>query len=148
MNRIKQHIARTACAAITAVAAMGMHVDSMAAGLAGAGTLAGTWTATFSGFTGCGQTAMQAVIELDANGSGPATIKMHSSACDQVITGQTFTIQTLDPNTGAGTANLSCGVGCGWNLLIQVGAFKRVMNLVDVDPVNPGNYIAGVAVRQ
>ncbi len=110
--------------------------------------LYGGWTATLSGMTGCGPTAMHVVIDMNSSGVGAATLTMHGQCGDSVVTGQTFRILTLDSGTGAGTANLTCGTGCGWNLRIQVAPDRQVMNLVDVDPINPGNYIAGVAVHR
>jgi hypothetical protein len=56
-------------------------------------------------------------------------------------------IQTLKRD-GSGTANLSCGVGCGWEFTIQVDRHGTIFNLVDVDPANPGNFVAGTAIRQ
>jgi hypothetical protein len=110
--------------------------------------LYGTWTATIAGFTGCGQVAMLATINMNAAGTGTVTLTTHGSCGDSVLAGQTFAVHTLDATTGAGTAGLSCGAGCGWNLRIQVSPDRQVMNLIDVDSVNPGNYIAGVAIHQ
>jgi hypothetical protein len=63
-----------------------------------------------------------------------------------VLTGQAFTISTISAN-GSGTANLACGVGCGWNLNIQVPD-RSTFSVVDVSAANPSNYLAGVAVHQ
>lgn len=108
--------------------------------------LYGNWSATLSGVTGCGPSAMQVAINLNNAGTGTATLTTHGQCGDSVLAGQTFKVLTLGTN-GAGTANLSCGPGCGWNLRLQVAPDRQVMNLIDVDPVNPGNYIAGVAVH-
>jgi hypothetical protein len=52
----------------------------------------------------------------------------------------------LSSSNGSGTANLSCGSGCGWDFDIQVSPDKQTFNLVDV--VNGGNGLAGVAIAQ
>jgi hypothetical protein len=75
-----------------------------------------------------------------------ATIKQHGQCGDSVLTSQTFTIHTVN-GFGTATGGLSCGPGCGWNLNIQMAPDRGSFNLVDVDPVNPGNFISGVAVR-
>ncbi len=49
--------------------------------------------------------------------------------------------------SGTGTANLTCGAGCGWNLRVQVSPDRGVMNLIDVDRANPGIFCAGVGVH-
>jgi hypothetical protein len=90
---------------------------------------------------------MLATINMNISGVGKATLTTHGSCGDSVVSGQTFRILTLNTTTGRGTANLSCGAGCGWNLQIHVAPDRQVMNIVDVDPVNPGNYIAGVATH-
>ena len=48
----------------------------------------------------------------------------------------------------SGTANLSCGTGCGWELAIQVDPTATIFNFVDVDPANPGNFVEGTAIKQ
>ena len=114
--------------------------------------LAGPWQAAlvFSN-TGCGPASGLVNFTLDSTGTtNSATLTGHSGAgpgCGDSTTTQTFTIQTLNPN-GSGTANLSCGVGCGWEFNIQVDRNRTMFNLVDVDPANPGNFVAGTAVRQ
>ena len=134
-------------AVVAAVAIAGLPITSSAGvGLVTNTDLYGYWTAANSGFTGCGQTAMHVAVQMGSAGTGNATITQHGQCGNRVIAGQTFRVLTLDSN-GTGTANLSCGVGCGWNLRIQVSPDRQIMNLVSVDPVNPGNYIAGVAVH-
>ncbi|HEX8882142.1 MAG TPA: hypothetical protein VF749_19000 [Candidatus Acidoferrum sp.] len=49
---------------------------------------------------------------------------------------------------GSGTAGLICGVGGGCEFAIQVDRQRSMFNLVDVDPANPGNFVAGTAIRQ
>jgi hypothetical protein len=49
---------------------------------------------------------------------------------------------------GSGTGNLSCGPGCGWNLIVQVSENAQFFTAIDVDPVNPGNFVEIVAVRR
>ena len=147
------NIRRTTCVSLAAFALACTFAAIPTRSMAGVGKITnadlyGTWMATLSGFTGCGSSAMHAAINMNAAGTGTVTLTTHGSCGDSVVTNQTFTVQTLDGLTGAGTANLTCGPSCGWNLRIQVSPDRQVMNLVDVDPVNPGNYIAGVAVHQ
>ncbi|MEP6502858.1 MAG: hypothetical protein ABJD97_05990 [Betaproteobacteria bacterium] len=137
-------IAAAAAAAIAATAAP--VIASAGVGYVAYPDLAGTWSATLSGFTGCGQSAMLVAINLNAAGTGTATLTTHGQCGDSVAPGQTFKVLTLNTN-GTGTANLTCGAGCGWNLRLQVSPDRQIMNLIDIDPVNPGNYIAGVAVH-
>jgi len=135
---------------VAAMAAAAMVVAPMAS-QAGVGyitlpDLAGTWIATLGGFTGCGQSAMHVVISMNNAGSGTATITGHGQCGDGVTPGQTFKVLTLNSN-GTGTAGLSCGAGCGWSLRIQVSPDRQTMNLVDVDPANPGNFLVGTAIH-
>jgi hypothetical protein len=114
--------------------------------------LAGPWQAALVySNTGCGPASGLVNFTLDSTGTtNSATLVFHSGAgpgCGDSTTTQTFTIQTLNPN-GSGTAGLSCGVGCGWEFNIQVDRNRTMFNLVDVDPANPGNFVAGTAVRQ
>ena len=108
----------------------------------------GSWQLTLVGTTGCGPSAMLVNFALNSAGvANNATIVTHGQCGDSTVTGQTFTITSLGFN-GAGTANLSCGVGCGWNLNFQLSPDRGSFNAVDVDPINPGNYIEGVGVHQ
>jgi hypothetical protein len=89
---------------------------------------------------------MHVAITMNSTGTGTATLTTHGQCGNNVLSGQTFKILSLNTN-GAGTANLTCGAGCGWNLRFQVAPDRQVMSLIDVDPANPGNFIAGVAVH-
>lgn len=114
--------------------------------------LAGSWQAALVySNTGCGPASGLVNFTLDATGStNSATLVFHSGAgpgCGDTTSMQTFTIQTLNSD-GSGTANLSCGAGCGWEFNIQVDRHRSTFNLVDVDPANPGNFVAGTAIRQ
>jgi hypothetical protein len=51
-------------------------------------------------------------------------------------------------NPARAPTNLSCGPGCGWNLIIQVAKNRQIFNVVDVDHLNPGNYLEGTAIHQ
>ena len=94
---------------------------------------------------------------LDSSGTtNSAVLVLHAGAgagCgDRTLTGQTFTIQSLNAD-GSGTANLTCGTGCGWEFNIQVSRQRsenrpHIFNMVDVDPANPGNFAEGSAIRQ
>jgi hypothetical protein len=111
--------------------------------------LKGPWAATIVGNTGCGLSTMYVTFTLDAtgHGTGTATIVNHGQCGDSTTPGLDFLVSSLNAN-GSGTANLSCGAGCGWNLNIQVAKNAQVFSLVDVDPANPNNYIAGTATHQ
>ncbi len=99
------------------------------------------------GFTGCGQQSTYAIFKLDRNGSGRATVQFHGQCHDSTATNLPFVIQSLNPD-GSGRAGVSCGTGCGWNLIIQVAMNGQMFGVVDADPVNPGNFLAGTAGRQ
>lgn len=111
-------------------------------------SLAGHWQLTMIGVTGCGNSAGIVYIDLGSNGVGTTTSRGHSSGCpDGAGSPSQFIVQSLSPN-GSGTANLGCGTGCGWQLIIQVSKNGEMFNYVDVDPANPGNYVEGTAVKQ
>jgi hypothetical protein len=116
------------------------------------GDLAGSWQAALLwSNSGCGPASGLVNFTLDATGStNSATFVGHAGAgpgCGDQTTTQTFTIHTLNPN-GSGTAGLTCGVACGWEFQIQVDRQRTIFNLVDVDPANPNNFVAGTAIRQ
>lgn len=77
--------------------------------------LSGAWRISMTGRTGCGDVAMMADVSLNTLGVGTATLKTHGDCGDSTQTGLPFTVSVVDAN-GAGKANLSCGVGCGWEL--------------------------------
>ena len=113
--------------------------------------LKGTWQLSFMGITGCGFTTMVETAVLDATGAGTVTTaQSHTSGCGDSISSTTslpFTISHLNPD-GSGTGNLSCGAGCGWNLIVQVAQNAQVFSAIDVDPVNPGNFVEIIAVKR
>jgi hypothetical protein len=116
---------------------------------AGVGDLAGPWQATLLwSNSGCGPASGLLNFTLDKNGvASSATLASHTNGCGDSTTKQVFTIESLDSD-GSGTANLTCGVGCGWNFVIQVSNNNKIFNLVDVDPANPGNFVEGLAISQ
>jgi len=130
---------------ITAVASL--VTASYATGNVGKADLAGPWVVSLTGNTGCGLSAMQANFTLNNSGTGTATLTTHGQCGDSTVTGQTFTVLTISAN-GSGTANLSCGTGCGWNFNIQVSPDRSTFSLVDVSAANPSNYLSGMAVHQ
>ena len=110
--------------------------------------MAGSWRMAFSGFTGCGNTSMLMDVTLAQDGrSVNGVLTQHGSCGDSVLAGQAFRIESLSSD-GSGTAAMGCGDSCGWNLIIQVSRDRQTFNMVDVDPINPGNYISGVAVKR
>jgi hypothetical protein len=114
-------------------------------------SLKGTWQLSFMGITGCGFTTMVETAVLDATGVGKVTTaQSHTAGCgDSISTTASFpfTINHLNSD-GSGTGNLSCGPGCGWNLIVQVAQNAQMFTAIDVDPVNPGNFVEIVAVRR
>jgi hypothetical protein len=135
-------------AALGLVAILSVPKLSKATGAIGKEDLAGPWQIALGGNTGCGSSAMLFNGTLNNAGSGTGTLVGHSTGCgDSVSPGQSFTITSLAPN-GSGKATLSCGAGCGWDFTIQVSPDRTTFNLVDVDPANPNNTPAGMAVHQ
>ena len=146
MAIVQKSLRIAAAAAVAAAAIATPLVASATVGQIGYADLTGNWTATLNGFTGCGNSSMLVSINLNNAGVGTATLTTHGQCGNSVATGQSFNVTSLNTN-GTGTAGLSCGVGCGWNLRLQVSPDRQTMNLIDVDAVNPGNFIAGVAVH-
>jgi hypothetical protein len=112
----------------------------------------GPWALALVGNTGCGITSMYVTFDLNASGvDNNATLQFHSTGCPDSTTTQTFAIQTLNPD-GSGTANLTCGPGCGWELTIQAMlpllGVSQTFTAADVAPENPLNCLAGTAVRK
>jgi hypothetical protein len=114
-------------------------------------SLKGTWQLSFMGITGCGFTTMVETAVLDGAGVGTVTTaQSHTAGCGDAITTTAslpFTVNHLNPD-GSGTGGLSCGPGCGWNLIIQVSENAQMFTAIDVDPVNPGNFVSIVAVKR
>jgi hypothetical protein len=109
--------------------------------------LAGTWTATLSGVTGCGTSTLQTTFTLDATGNGTqSSAVLHTVGCGDVDhSGESAQIQSLRSN-GNGFIALGCGVGCGFGFKIQVARNLQVFNM-GAQAVS-GNYLAGVAVHR
>lgn len=107
----------------------------------------GGWTAVLGGNTGCGITSMYVTFRLNSSGVGTATIESHSTGCaNSTTTGNPIVIQTLGAD-GRGTANLSCGIACGWQFKIQVAEGGHSFILADVDADNPNNTPTGMAIH-
>jgi len=116
------------------------------------GSLAGGWRLSFAGITGCGYGTQVSDFALNSAGVGviaPGGSRYHTAGCGDGVSGvQTeFLVQTLNPD-GTGTGNLSCGPGCGWNLLLQVSRNGEVISFTDVDPVNPENFVSGTIIKK
>ncbi len=111
--------------------------------------LAGNWQMTTIGQTGCGFGTTLYNFTLSASGtSSNVSAVSHTAGCGNgSSSGNSFTIGTLNAN-GSGTAGLSCGSDCGWNLTIQVAPDRSTFNVIDVSSANPNNFIEGVAVHQ
>ena len=147
MTSIRKFHRSTLAAVAVAFAACAAPTAGWAGvGLIGFADLHGPWAATLTGNTGCGLTSMHVAINMNATGTGTATITNHGQCGDSVLAGQTFKIVSLSTN-GSGTANLTCGPDCGWIFRFQVAPDRQIMNLVNVSPLNPNNFLAGVAVH-
>jgi len=144
-NKLSKVVALSAATLVGSFAVVNTSTANV--GLITTADLQGAWQISLVGFTGCGNHSMLATVSLNSTGKGTATIKSHGQRGDNNLTNQTFNITSLHAN-GTGTANLSCGSGCGWNFDIQVSPDRGMFNLVDADPVNPGNYLSGVAVHR
>lgn len=148
MNYHRQRARLTVAIVLSLITLISVAQLSKATGTITKGDLTGPWAMTLTGDTGCGVSTSLVTFTLNSAGTGSATIVSHTSGCgDRTSTGDTFTVNTLNAN-GSGTANLTCGAGCGWNLDIQVSADRSIFNVVDISPVNPGNYLEGTAVHQ
>ena len=138
-------------AALAAIACFSVVMPSSAEDGSGPATIAsfaGRWQMTIVGQTGCGFSTVVYYITLPRSGVGTQTSTSHTAGCgDGNSTSLPFVIQSVNAD-GSGRANLSCGAGCGFNLTIQLAPNQQVFNAVDVDAVNPGNFIEGTAVRQ
>ena len=109
--------------------------------------LAGSWTISLGGNTGCGLSTMYVTVTLDATGYGLARIVGSSTGCATATNpAEPFQILALNAD-GSGTAGLSCGPGCGWTFTIQVprGSYET-FTLVDVTDRN--NVLVGTAARK
>jgi len=134
---------------LSLVVVVAMTAPSSATGNIVKADLSGAWQMTIVGQTGCGFGTTLYTSTLNASGSSSnVTGTYHTAGCgDGTSSGNMFTIQSLNPD-GSGTANLTCGTGCGWNLNIQVSPDRSKFNVIDVSPANPGNYIEGVAIHK
>jgi hypothetical protein len=139
----------TSLAVLSLVVVVTMPTLSSATGDVVKADLAGRWQMTLIGQTGCGFGTTLYTFTLNASGSSSnVTGTYHTAGCgDGTSSGNRFTIQSLSSD-GSGTANLTCGSGCGWNLNIQVSPDRSKFNVIDVSPANPGNFIEGVAIHQ
>ena len=134
--------------------AFGIGAQTLQAAPPGVARLAGPWQAAlvWSG-SGCGPMAGVVNFTLDKTGvDHKATLRLHAAAgagCGDSTTTETFSIDSLNPD-GSGMAGLTCnnGVGCGWVLTIQVDRKGTIFNMADIEPANPGNFVAGTAIRQ
>ncbi len=103
---------------------------------------------SLNGNTGCGLVAMEATFTLNSSGTGTASLTTHGQCGDSTVTGQTFTVNTLNTNGQRhGKPELRDWLRA-WNFNIQVAPDRSTFNLVDVSSANPGNYLSGVAVHQ
>jgi hypothetical protein len=134
---------------LSLVVVVAMTTPSSATGNIVKADLLGAWQMTIVGQTGCGFGTTLYTFTLNASGSSSnVTGTYHTAGCgDGTSSGNMFTIQSLNAD-GSGTANLTCGTGCGWNLNIQVSPDRSKFNVIDVSPANPGNFIEGVAIHQ
>jgi hypothetical protein len=144
-NRATRLILSVALSLITLFA---VSEPSFATGNVVPADLAGNWQMTIIGETGCGFGTTLYTFTLNASGVATNVSGVSHSACGTGnFSGDSFTIQSLNAN-GSGTANLTCGIGCGWNLNVQVAPDRSTFTVIDVSAANPGNFIQGVAIHQ
>ncbi len=144
MNSHRKPI-RLLAGVLSVLAVASLSQVSQATGTVSKGDLNGPWMMALSGNTGCGISALHVTVNLN-NGTGSATIQGNATGCGiATTTSLPFAIETLNAN-GSGTANLSCGSGCGWNFQIQVAPDRSTFSLVDV--TDSLNTLAGVAIHQ
>jgi hypothetical protein len=135
-------------AVLSLVTFLGLSVPSSATGNVVPADLAGNWQMSVIGETGCGFGTTLYTFTLNASGVASNVSGVYHAACgDGSFSGDSFAIHSLSAN-GSGTAGLSCGSGCGWNLNIQVAPDRSTFTVIDVSAANPGNYIQGVAIHQ
>lgn len=148
MNNHRQSVRLAFVIGLSLVTSVLLVKPASATGTITKSDLSGAWQIALNGHTGCGLVGMLVKVTLNTAGSGSnATITTHGQCTDAITPGQTFQVLSLASN-GSGTANLSCGAGCGWNFNIQVSPDRSMFNLVTVDPANPGNFLGGVAIHQ
>src|SRR5215469_9706750 len=112
--QINHHWARFAVVAVLSIiSVLSVAQLANATGTISKADLSGPWAMSLVGDTGCGISSMYVTFTLSSSGTGTASIVSHTAGCGDATTpGQTFTVQTLAAN-GSGTANLTCGPGCG-----------------------------------
>ncbi|MFO1127440.1 MAG: hypothetical protein U1E66_03255 [Rhodospirillales bacterium] len=147
MQRLRHTVLFAIPAAVMLLTAPARAQDSVAAPAITKSQLAGAWTATIIGKTGCGWETKYVTFTLNAAGTGSAKAVSHTEMCGDSTSTNPIIIRTIN-STGSGTGNLSCGTNCGWELKIQVGQSANLFSFVDVAPENPGNFIQGVAIRR
>jgi hypothetical protein len=129
---------------VASLATFGAAADGKTKAPISVAQLAGPWQISLVGNTGCGISTLLFTGTFNSGGVASGTLT-GNSGCGPSSGTQTLTITSLNSN-GSGTAGLSCGSDCGWTFNIQVSPNKQVFNLVDV--TDPGNYLAGSAVKQ
>jgi hypothetical protein len=114
-------------------------------------SLSGTWVMAISGIDGCGfgTKRVNVTLRADLTLTVPATVINHAQGCgDSQPTNWSFQFVSYDHRTGSGHAVLSCGPGCGWEYEVQTNLTGNTFSMVDVSPLNPGNFQSGIAVKQ
>lgn len=108
----------------------------------------GDWHVALSGrIASCRGISGVGTFSLNAAGSGGVTFTRDTADCGVATSTRTFTILGLNAD-GSGTASLTCSFsGCPFNFEIQVSPDRSIVNLVTAS-ANPGNFIAGVAIRR
>jgi len=107
----------------------------------------GSWTASLSGFHGCGEATEYWEFTLNEFGQGTQSLhSSHTRGCgDGTASGLWVELQTLNPD-GSGFIGFECGPSCGFWFTIQVSRNREMFNMA-AEHVG-GNYLAGVAVRR
>jgi hypothetical protein len=148
-NRSTRSIATLAVALLTLTlsAALSTAQDKAKPTTVTLAQMKGTWTATVSGYTGCGPSTLTTTFTLDAGGNGTQISAVeHTLGCGDIDqSGQVAQLQVLNADR-SGFIAFGCGAGCGFGFNIQVAKNKQLFNL---GPQSVGgNIMAGIAVRK
>jgi hypothetical protein len=116
--------------------------------------LKGDWTIALMGnqLSDCGSgpetwtVSGLATGTLDTAGAGGLSVILHTRALD-FTTAVSFSILGLNAD-GSGTAFVECEPGFGFTFSIQVSPDRSIFNLVTVSPSDPGDFLAGMAIRR
>jgi hypothetical protein len=127
----------------------GVAIRTLSVGDIARANFSGAWQLALYGQTSCGNGATLVNFKMNTKGvATAATEKNHTSSCgDTTSAGNTFTLQASNGD-GSGTATLTCGTGCTYNLNYQLSPDRSTFSIVDVSPSDPGKFLVGKAIHQ